>query len=216
MNPRTAIKLVERLQNLEADQVRIRLGEVTDDSPLSVALGGNSTPYTSVKALAGVALAVGDLVAVTLFGRDLLVLGKIGDGADYTAALTSATGGTAGFDATIGQSSYSTVADFGSQTFSGALVRVDFACRLQRDANCNGTKATFACFIDGTQTDPSTGHELMLRVDGGQNNDGDLFNGFWVIQPSAGTHTVTVKGKGDHSAGFFYTGYRRGLLVTPP
>lgn len=130
--------------------------------------------------------------------------------------LSVTSGGSASFSATVGQGAYTTVANFGSQTFDGALVRVDFACRLQRDATCDGTKATFACFIDGVQSDPSTGHELMLRVDGGHNNDGDLFCGFWLFTPDAGDHTVTVKGKGDHTVGFFYVGYERGHLLELP
>lgn len=72
--------LLRRLKALEDAQVRFRKGTVTSVSPLSVALGGATTPYVGVRSLGPV--AVGDLVAVLTFGNDLLVLGAIGNGAD--------------------------------------------------------------------------------------------------------------------------------------
>lgn len=80
MDPRTALKLVERIQALERKTPTIRLGTVTDTAPLAVALGGSDTPYTNVKALDGDALAADDVIAAVMFGRDLLILGRISDG----------------------------------------------------------------------------------------------------------------------------------------
>ena len=69
--------LLQRINALERQQVKYRQGVVTDDSPLSVALGGSEIPYTNVKRVAGGTLAIGDVVAVLTFGNDLIVLGKV-------------------------------------------------------------------------------------------------------------------------------------------
>lgn len=77
MNPQTERDLLLRLGRLEKQSVRYRQGEITSLSPLSVALGGADTAYTSVRALKGVALAVGDVVSVAIFGNDLIILGVV-------------------------------------------------------------------------------------------------------------------------------------------
>jgi hypothetical protein len=69
--------LERRLSRIERDMVRFRRGEVTDDSPLSVALGGSDVAYTDVKAVEGQTFTVTDQVAVLLWGNDLIVLGVI-------------------------------------------------------------------------------------------------------------------------------------------
>lgn len=77
MNQDMLRSLMGQVQDLERRGVRYRQGTVTALSPLSVALGGSSTAYTSVKQLERGPLAVGDVVAVLTFGNDLLVLGPI-------------------------------------------------------------------------------------------------------------------------------------------
>lgn len=66
---------------------QVRLGVITDTSPLSVALGGSDTPYTNVKAVAGAGLAVDDVVSVIRFGADLLILGRLGEGIESGRAV---------------------------------------------------------------------------------------------------------------------------------
>ncbi len=123
--------------------------------------------------------------------------------------LHKVTGANSTYGNSIGASSaYSTVADFGTVTCSGGDIVVEFACRLQRDGNTNANLATFAVFVDGVQVTTAEAGELTYRVDS-QNAEGDTFNGFWVITPSAGSHAITVKGKGNHTLGIFYYGYAR-------
>ncbi len=80
MDARTARKLVRGFQDLERATATVRIGVITDIDPLSVTIGGSDVPYTSVKAIDGAALDVDDVVAALTFGRDLLILGRIGDG----------------------------------------------------------------------------------------------------------------------------------------
>jgi hypothetical protein len=77
MDPRALTDIMRRLNALERSAPHLRIGTVTDTGPLSVALGGASTPYVDVRQLAGAALSVGDRVAVLVAGGDLLVLGAI-------------------------------------------------------------------------------------------------------------------------------------------
>lgn len=77
--------LLKRLEVLERTAVRARLGEVTDDSPLTITLGGADTEIASAPALADAPLATGDPVAVLTHGNGLLVLGRIGDPPAWTA-----------------------------------------------------------------------------------------------------------------------------------
>lgn len=80
MDDQTLRAILGRLQDLERTAVRYRQGEITDDSPLSVALGGSDIPLENVKALQGQDLAPGDVVAALTWARDLLILGRVGDG----------------------------------------------------------------------------------------------------------------------------------------
>jgi hypothetical protein len=81
MDSRQTRQILERLAEIERTTVRYRQGVVTDTSPLTVALGGATGDYTNVRALKGPEpLAVDDVVAVLMFGFDMLVLGAIGDG----------------------------------------------------------------------------------------------------------------------------------------
>lgn len=68
--------LLTRLGRLERYLPRYRQGVVTDDNPLSVALGGSDVSYTSVRTIAP-GLAVDDVVAVLVIGNDLIVLGRV-------------------------------------------------------------------------------------------------------------------------------------------
>lgn len=109
---------------------------------------------------------------------------------------------------TLGASVYSTVLDLGSVVCNGLPIAIDFSCRLQRDGGTNGNLATFAVFVEGFQVSSAEAGELTYRVDN-QNVEGDTFTGTWVITPAAGTKVIQIKGKGNHTAGFFYVGYPR-------
>lgn len=69
-------EMSDRITHLERDTVRLRKGVVTDDSPLSVALGGSDIAYEGVPALDGPTLATDDIVSVLAYGNALLVLGE--------------------------------------------------------------------------------------------------------------------------------------------
>lgn len=77
--------LLKRLEVLERTSVRARLGEVTDDSPLTVTLGGADAEIASAPHLADAPFATGDPVAALTYGNGLLVLGRIGDPPAWTA-----------------------------------------------------------------------------------------------------------------------------------
>lgn len=66
-----------RFSALEARAIGYRQGVVTDDSPLSVALGGSAISYTSVSAIDAGSLRVGMTVGCLMLGTDLLVLGPV-------------------------------------------------------------------------------------------------------------------------------------------
>lgn len=77
MNEDTLRDLMRRLGELERTAVRFRAGEITDTSPLSVALGGSDIAHQDVSTVqAGV--SVGDHVAALTWSNDLLVLGALG------------------------------------------------------------------------------------------------------------------------------------------
>lgn len=78
MNEDTLRDLMRRLGELERTSVRYRGGSVTDDSPLTVTLGGAATAYANVQAVTPRALT-GDHVATLTWGNDLLVLGAVAD-----------------------------------------------------------------------------------------------------------------------------------------
>jgi hypothetical protein len=92
MNPDLIRDLDRRLRALERTSVRYRQGVVTSDSPLAVALGGDTdNPLTDVQQLhsAG-ALQVDDVIAALQFASDLLVLGRMTTPDAWTApTLTS-------------------------------------------------------------------------------------------------------------------------------
>jgi hypothetical protein len=67
--------LLRRVTALERQQVRLRIGEVTDLAPLDVALGGSTTSYEDVSAIGPV--ADGEQVAALMSGGNLLVLGRL-------------------------------------------------------------------------------------------------------------------------------------------
>ena len=70
---RLILREFAELKRLKPD---FRVGTVTATSPLSVKIGDSATAYVSVKALDGVALAVGQVVICAVWGNDLLVLGR--------------------------------------------------------------------------------------------------------------------------------------------
>lgn len=76
MNDETVKDLLRRLDEVEHKMVRYRQGVVTTASPLAVAMGGSSIPYTNMQAVGGISLNVGDSVSTLMFGHDALVLGQ--------------------------------------------------------------------------------------------------------------------------------------------
>lgn len=77
MDHETLRDIQRRLRDLEDTRPRVRIGEVTATSPLSVALGGSATAFTSVKTLTGQTYNVNDQVACLMWAGDLIVLGVI-------------------------------------------------------------------------------------------------------------------------------------------
>jgi hypothetical protein len=71
--------LLRRVSALERQQVRLRVGEVTDLAPLDVAMGGSDVSYEDVNAVGPV--ADGEQVAALVSGGNLLVLGRLLAGA---------------------------------------------------------------------------------------------------------------------------------------
>jgi hypothetical protein len=86
--------LLQRVQRLERNQVRLRVGEVTDLAPLDVALGGADESYEDVSALGPV--ADGEQVAALVAGGNLLVLGRLlaGVGARFGGSNVTYPGGS--------------------------------------------------------------------------------------------------------------------------
>ena len=80
MDPRTTRDIIRRLDKLERGGVTLRIGELTNDSPFSVASGGSEVPYTNVPCIAAYSPTIGDRVAVLTQGNDLLVLYEINAG----------------------------------------------------------------------------------------------------------------------------------------
>lgn len=98
MNDAALRTILKRLEQLERTSVRARLGEVTDDDPLTITLGGADTEIAGAPHLADTPLATGDPVAALTHGNGLLVLGRIGDPPAWTAfdptVTTLGSGGT--------------------------------------------------------------------------------------------------------------------------
>lgn len=67
-----------RLRRLEDLSARVRIGTVTDTSPLTVTLGAGDVEYADIRCIDGIDLSVDDTVAALTWGHDLLVLGRIG------------------------------------------------------------------------------------------------------------------------------------------
>lgn len=82
------LELQRQVDELRRTTVRYRQGEITDTSPLSVALGGSDVPLEGVKAVDASVLDEGDIVSVLTWARDVLILGRLGDGVQpaWTAA----------------------------------------------------------------------------------------------------------------------------------
>ena len=78
-------KILLRVQALEAWAPRFRVGTVTDDSPLTITLGGGDTPIIGVKAVRAYTPIVGDIVSCVNYASDLLVLGAIGAAGPWIA-----------------------------------------------------------------------------------------------------------------------------------
>lgn len=82
---REQLRTAQRVAELERVGLRYRQGVVTDDSPLTVELGGDGVSLANVSQLDSAGpLAVGDVVAVLSFATELLVIGKIAAAAAWT------------------------------------------------------------------------------------------------------------------------------------
>lgn len=75
MNEKLLHELMGRLDVLDRNAVRLRIGQVTATSPLTVSVGGSATPQAGAHSLT--ALSVGNRVAILVSGNDMLVLGVI-------------------------------------------------------------------------------------------------------------------------------------------
>ena len=78
--------ILERLQALERQSVRLRVGTVTDDAPLSIDVGGSGTAVAGVSQVGG-DLSVDDVAAVLTSGTDLLALGALRSGGVFVGQL---------------------------------------------------------------------------------------------------------------------------------
>lgn len=86
MNDQAAMMaMLRRLNDVERQMAKIRVGEVTSLGPLAVALGGSDVPYDSVKSV--IAVEVGDIVVAVMWGHDMVVLGRLGDGGNDFARI---------------------------------------------------------------------------------------------------------------------------------
>lgn len=79
MDDRVITDLHRRFGEIDRRSAKPRLGVVTDDVPLTVAMGGSTATYTGVKQIAGHDLKVGDTIVALVFGNDIFVLGRNGD-----------------------------------------------------------------------------------------------------------------------------------------
>lgn len=91
MNDATIRDLLHRLDAIERRQVAVRMGVITDTSPLAVALGGSEDSFAA-RAVQGIPLAVDDVVAVLTFGNDMLILGAPAPADTGWVPLTPASG----------------------------------------------------------------------------------------------------------------------------
>lgn len=69
--------LQRRIDELERTRARVRVGVVTGTSPLAVAIGGASVPFSAVRSIEGQTYTVNDRVACLMWGGDLIALGVI-------------------------------------------------------------------------------------------------------------------------------------------
>ena len=67
--------ILQRLDALERTTPNVRLGEVTDDTPLTIALGGSDVEIPGVATLAPV--RTGDAVIALTYGNGVIVLGTV-------------------------------------------------------------------------------------------------------------------------------------------
>ena len=89
--------ILQRLDALERTTPKVRLGEVTDDSPLTVTLGGSDVEIPGVPTLT--AVETGDPILALTYGNGIVVLGEVGDLGEWTAytpTVTTVTLGTGG------------------------------------------------------------------------------------------------------------------------
>lgn len=80
MDARTQNAILAELQELRRTSVRLRRGVITDLSPLAVKLGDSDVVYDeNVRIVAGLSVAVDDVVSVLRSGNQLIVLGLLAD-----------------------------------------------------------------------------------------------------------------------------------------
>lgn len=75
MDDKTLEAILRDIQWLKRNACFLRDGEVTDDSPLTITLGGGTIEIASVSRHSSYTPTIGDRVSVLVRGNSLLVLG---------------------------------------------------------------------------------------------------------------------------------------------
>lgn len=122
------LSILRRLNEAERSSVSIRIGLVTDTSPLTVAIGGDEdNPWAGVKVLSDAGrLEVDDIVACLVTQNDVLVLGRLGDGGGFQSA------GPAGGDAGVTSASLAALGSGPSLTVQeGGSYAITFGMHMQ-------------------------------------------------------------------------------------
>lgn len=182
MNDAMLRSLMERIEKLERERVRYRQGVVTDDDPLSVAIGGAATPYTGADSLAGPgSLRRDDNVGALTWGNSMLVLGALTGTQGVRARAYSAcsTVTTTSFT----PSTLDTLTT-GSREWSGRPVLVLWSVQVSHSVS--GSVIVTTCTLDGTAQGNSWGHNAS-----GSNQA--VMTAFALLTPSPGSHTVDIR-----------------------
>jgi hypothetical protein len=102
MHDQVISALHQKLGELERRGAKLRLGVVSDMTPLSVLLGGADSAFTDVRAVDGAApLNVGDTIAALVAGNTLIVLGAVGGRRTISGSISSAGAIVAGTGFTV-------------------------------------------------------------------------------------------------------------------
>lgn len=183
MNDAILRSLMERIDKLERERVRYRQGVVTDDDPLSVAVGGAATPYTGVDSLAGPAsLRAGDNVGALTWGNSMLVLGALTSMAGVrVSAFTGSTTITTASSTFAAMTGLTT----GTRAWSGRPVLVAWSAELFHSVS--GGFVSTLCALDGTVRGVPAGINAPAASTTAN------VAAFALLTPSAGSHTLDIR-----------------------